>query len=214
MFNQSVTIRLIISDRLGRSGSAAAAASRAAVTCGGERNVSIGSLPVAGRPRFLGMSLIDGIRERVLHKMRAEQEAATPRPALTTGKEGPMPTAIETTTTSRRTFLVGMAAAAVPASVIPAAASGARTPFCAAVERYRKALAELNASPLEDEAFDAGMASIINPLEEAMSSMDLASPSDAVLAMDLARDRWGPLSQDNEAALLERIHEYLRRVAA
>ncbi len=125
-----------------------------------------------------------------------------------------MPTAILTTTTSRRTFLVGMAAAAAPVAALPAGASGAGSHFRTAVDRYRKALAELNASPLADDDFDAAMASIIDPLEEAMSNIDLASPSDAVLAMDLARERWNPLSQDNEDALLERVHEYLRRAAA
>ncbi|MFM9859274.1 hypothetical protein RUR49_12420 [Pseudoxanthobacter sp. M-2] len=125
-----------------------------------------------------------------------------------------MPTAIQTTTTSRRAFLAGMAAAAAPVATLPAGASGAGSHFRSAVERYRQALAELNASTLEEDAFDAAMTSIIDPLEEAMSTIDLASPSDAVLAMDLARERWNPLSQDNENALLERVHEYLRRAAA
>ena len=44
------------SDRDGRSGWRFAHASTSAVSAGGARKVSMGSLPVAGRPRFLGIT--------------------------------------------------------------------------------------------------------------------------------------------------------------
>ena len=44
------------SDRDGRSGWRFAQASTSAVSAGGARKVSMGSLPVAGRPRFLGIT--------------------------------------------------------------------------------------------------------------------------------------------------------------
>ncbi|MFM9860599.1 hypothetical protein RUR49_19240 [Pseudoxanthobacter sp. M-2] len=124
-----------------------------------------------------------------------------------------MPEAVPLNTTSRRTFLVGMAAAAAPIAALPAGASGAGSHFRAAVDRYRHALAELNASPLEDEDFDAAMDEIIDPLEDRLSSIDLATPADAVEALDIVRDHRGPLSEQYQEQLLDRLHDYLRRAA-
>jgi len=52
------TSRRNASEREGLSGCRLAQASTSAVNAGGARNVSIGSLPVPGRPRFLGITFL------------------------------------------------------------------------------------------------------------------------------------------------------------
>jgi hypothetical protein len=55
-FSAISTSRRSASDREGLSGWRFAHASTSAVSAGGARKVSTGSLPVAGRPRFLGIT--------------------------------------------------------------------------------------------------------------------------------------------------------------
>jgi hypothetical protein len=57
-FSAISTRRRSASERDGLSGWRLAHASTSAVNSGGARNASIGSLPVAGRPRFLGITFL------------------------------------------------------------------------------------------------------------------------------------------------------------
>lgn len=66
-------IRRIISARLGGSASASAALSIAAVNWAGARKPIMGSFPVAGRPRLLGLSDIGITVKKDIPKKRAEQ---------------------------------------------------------------------------------------------------------------------------------------------
>jgi hypothetical protein len=80
----SIKLR-IASDRVGRgSGWVAIQASRRSIISGGARNDAIGSVPVAGRPLFFGMTAIDFGINPSYGNSAGPARSLTTKPALTT----------------------------------------------------------------------------------------------------------------------------------